>query len=93
MSDMRGDKRGTERKIVLDNLKKNPNICLNTVYSLSAIVKKWFFSFVLPRNLLFRSKYYFRFVKKQLKTIVKAMSMLKLLLKNKNNFPLVTSFL
>ena len=63
MSDMRGDKRGTERKIVLDNLKKNPNICLNTVYSLSAIVKKWFLSFVLPRNLLFRSKHYFRFVK------------------------------
>ena len=63
MSDMRGDKRGTERKIVLDNLKKNPNICLNTVYSLSAIVKKWFFSFVLPRTLLFRSKHYFRFVK------------------------------
>ena len=30
MSDMRGDKRGTERKIVLDNLKKNPNIRFNT---------------------------------------------------------------
>lgn len=69
MSDMRGDKRGTERKIVLDNLKKNPNICLNTVYSLSAIVKKWFLSFVLPRNLLFRSKHYFRFVKNNLEQL------------------------
>jgi hypothetical protein len=58
MSDMRGDKRGTERKIVLDNLKKNPNICLNTVYSLSAIVKKWFFHlsyleiYYLDRNII-----------------------------------------